>query len=241
MAFKTISAQLAAKLDQELMGPEIGFTLQQLMELAGLSVAQAVQKQYPISIYQKRQILVVAGPGNNGGDGLVCARHLALFGYQPVVYYPKRSSKIEFYSQLVRQLDFFGVPVLGSDDKWTHYLTSPETVCIVDAIFGFSFKPPMREPFGSIVSELVKVQNAVPIVSVDIPTGWDVDGGPVAGTDSLAPSVLVSLTVPKPCANKLQAGRTTHFVGGRFVSASFAKKFGFEPFPYPFTDQVLKL
>ena len=45
MSFKVVASKVAAAIDQELMGP-VGFTLQQLMELAGLSVAQAVLHQY---------------------------------------------------------------------------------------------------------------------------------------------------------------------------------------------------
>ena len=128
MALRTITSQLAAQLDRDLMGPEIGFTLEQLMELAGLSVAQAVLKEFPYSEARKSQVLVLAGPGNNGGDGLVCARHLALFGFQPVVYYPKRTTKTPFYEQLTRQLDFFKIPVLGSDDSWTCLLYTSRCV-----------------------------------------------------------------------------------------------------------------
>ena len=43
-----------------------------------------------------RRILVAVGPGNNGGDGLVAARHLWHYGYQPTIYYPKQS-KNELY------------------------------------------------------------------------------------------------------------------------------------------------
>lgn len=43
-ALKVVSSKLAAEIDQELMGPQVGFTLQQLMELAGFSVAQAVSR-----------------------------------------------------------------------------------------------------------------------------------------------------------------------------------------------------
>ena len=48
-------------------------------ELAGLSVACSLASEYPAASHPR--ILVVAGPGNNGGDGLVAARHLFHFGY----------------------------------------------------------------------------------------------------------------------------------------------------------------
>src|SRR5689334_7494455 len=70
------------------------FSIDQLMELAGLSVSQALFKLQPPS--KGRRILVACGPGNNGGDGLVAARHLFHYGYQPTIYYPKQS-KNELY------------------------------------------------------------------------------------------------------------------------------------------------
>ena len=63
------------------MGP-LGFSVDQLMELAGLSVASSILAEYPPSKFSR--ILIVAGPGNNGGDGLVAARHLYHFGYKGV-------------------------------------------------------------------------------------------------------------------------------------------------------------
>lgn len=244
-ALKVVSSKLAAEIDQELMGPQVGFTLQQLMELAGFSVAQAVSREFPLSskLNDNKHVFVIAGPGNNGGDGLVCARHLKLFGYNPIVFYPKRSERTEFYKQLVHQLNFFKVPVLGQDDdetRWLSYLEPEKTLCIVDAIFGFSFKPPMREPFQSIMSQLKKIENDIPIISVDVPTGWDVDEGPIS-EQCIVPKVLVSLTVPKLCSNYLKEKTTKHYVGGRFVPRDFANKYGFEPFAYEGTGQVLKL
>lgn len=50
------------------------------MELAGLSVAQSIALEYPATTHPRA--LVIAGPGNNGGDGLVAGRHLYHFGYQ---------------------------------------------------------------------------------------------------------------------------------------------------------------
>ena len=68
------------------------------MELAGLSVAQATNDFWKANA-QKR-ILVVSGPGNNGGDGIVAARHLQMFGYQTSLLYPKPTGN-EFYKDLI--------------------------------------------------------------------------------------------------------------------------------------------
>ncbi|KAL1873096.1 hypothetical protein VTK73DRAFT_1101 [Phialemonium thermophilum] len=87
MALKTLSAKAAAALDKELMSTG-AFSIDQLMELAGLSVSQAVYRVHPPS--KGRRVLVACGPGNNGGDGLVAARHLRHYGYEPTIYYPKR-------------------------------------------------------------------------------------------------------------------------------------------------------
>lgn len=59
------------------------------------SCAQAVSAAFPLPKYKR--VIVVAGPGNNGGDGLVCARHLNLFGYNVEVVYPKRVDKPMFH------------------------------------------------------------------------------------------------------------------------------------------------
>jgi hydroxyethylthiazole kinase-like uncharacterized protein yjeF len=86
------------------MGP-IGFSVDQLMELAGLSVACAVQKEF-----EPGAVVVVCGPGNNGGDGLVAARHLSLFGFRPEVLYPKPTS-VPLYLRLLEQCRAMAIPV----------------------------------------------------------------------------------------------------------------------------------
>jgi len=82
---------------------------------------------------------------------------------------------------------------------------------ILDAIFGFSFKPPIRPPFDAILPLLNSSRR--PIVSVDIPSGWDVEEGNNLGV-GLKPDVLISLTAPKEGVKEF-TGR--HFLGGRFV------------------------
>jgi len=67
MALKTLGPKTAANLDKELMSDEGGFSIDQLMELAGLSVSQAVYAVHPPS--KGKNILIACGPGNNGMHG----------------------------------------------------------------------------------------------------------------------------------------------------------------------------
>jgi NAD(P)H-hydrate epimerase len=197
---KFLTAALAKQVDVDLMRRG-GFTLQQLMELAGLSVASVVNHLYP-----KNRILVVAGPGNNGGDGLVAARWLKHFQHPHVgVFYPK-PSKSEFFGQLVTQCKDVNV---AFDEE----IELEKYDVVLDAIFGFSFTGTIRSPFDTIISEINLSE--LPIVSVDIPSGWHVEEGPCA-QGLRQPDVLISLTAPKLCAKYISSD-TKHFIGGRFV------------------------
>jgi NAD(P)H-hydrate epimerase len=103
------------------------------------------------------------------------------------------------------------IKTLPATDKANEFrvaLASSDVV--LDAIFGFSFKPPVRSPFDIVLPLLAS--SGLPIVSVDIPSGWDVEQG-YQGV-GLKPDVLVSLTAPKKGVKGF-TGR--HFLGGRFV------------------------
>ncbi|KAH7316637.1 NAD(P)H-hydrate epimerase [Stachybotrys elegans] len=229
MAIKTLGAKAAAALDQELMST-CAFSLDQLMELAGLSVSQAVYRVHPLS--KGRRVLVACGPGNNGGDGLVAARHLFFYGYQPTIYYPKRS-KNELYQRLSKQLEDLNVPFV--DDFQS---AIGQTDHIVDAIFGFSFSGEVREPFPAVIQALQDTK--LPVTSVDAPSSWDIEKGPPASGlgSSFMPTALVSLSAPKPLVNHF-TGR--HFVGGRFVSPLIAKKYDFDVPEYQGIDQIVEV
>lgn len=229
MSLKAISAKDAAALDKDLM-EEGGFSLDQLMELAGLSVSQAVYRVHPPS--KGKNILVVCGPGNNGGDGLVAARHLYQYGYNPSVYYPKEG-KHELYQRLKTQLKNLNVPFVPD---FTEALKSADL--IVDAIFGFSFGGPLREPFPAIIRQME--ETSVPVLSVDAPSSWDIEAGPPKeGPGSkFMPQFLVSLTAPKPCV-KYYRGR--HFLGGRFLSKPIIEKYGLDCPNYPGIDQIVEV
>ncbi|KAI1204888.1 YjeF N-terminal domain-like protein [Annulohypoxylon truncatum] len=229
MALKTLSAKAAAALDKELMSTG-AFSIDQLMELAGLSVSQVVYRVCPPN--RGNRVLVACGPGNNGGDGLVAARHLRHYGYSPTVYYPKRS-KNELYQRLAKQLEDLEVPFV---DDFPAALGSADH--IVDAVFGFSFSGEVREPFPAVIRALEDTK--IPVTSVDAPSSWNIETGPPeSGLGSkFNPDYLISLTAPKPLV-KYFKGR--HFVGGRFVSPGIAKKYDFEVPEYKGVDQIVEV
>ena len=230
MALRTLGPKAAAALDEELMSTG-AFSIDQLMELAGLSVSQALFAFSPPS--KTPRVLIACGPGNNGGDGLVAARHLHHFGYQPSVYYPKQPSKNELYGRLRKQLEQLKIPFT---DDFSSALTKSDAV--VDAIFGFSFSGEVREPFPAVIRALAEAK--VPVLAVDAPSSWNIETGPPdeGPGKGYNPDALVSLTAPKPLV-KFFRGR--HFVGGRFVSKEIAEKYQFDVPPYKGSDQVVEV
>ena len=105
------------------------------------------------------------------------------------------------------------IPILApATDVDSLYDALGRSDVVLDAIFGFSFKPPVRSPFDAALSLIT--ESKLPIVSVDIPSGWDVEKGNDAGV-GLNPDVLISLTAPKEGSRKFK-GR--HLLGGRFVT-----------------------
>uniref|UniRef100_A0A8D2K3D4 NAD(P)H-hydrate epimerase n=1 Tax=Theropithecus gelada TaxID=9565 RepID=A0A8D2K3D4_THEGE len=161
LAVKYLSQEEAQAVDQELFN-QYQFNVDQLMELARLSCATAIEPS---------TVLVICGLGNNGGDGLICAGHLKLFGYQPSIYYPKRPNKLLFIA-LVTQCQKMDIPFLGEMRSEPVMIELYELV--VDAACGFSFKGDVREPFHGILSVLKGLTAS--IASINIPSGWDVWG-----------------------------------------------------------------
>ncbi|KAM9691190.1 NAD(P)H-hydrate epimerase isoform 2-T3 [Dama dama] len=195
-AVKYLSQEEAQAVDQELFN-EYQFSVDQLMELAGLSCATAIAK-----------------------------------GYQPTIYYPKRPNK-PLFTALVTQCQKMDIPFLGEMPP-EPMLIDELYELVVDAIFGFSFTGEVREPFRSILSVLNGL--TVPIASIDIPSGWDVEKGSSGG---IQPDLLISLTAPKKSATQF-TGRY-HYLGGRFVPPALEKKYQLNLPPYPDTECVYRL
>ena len=200
------------------------------MELAGLAVAQSCA-DFCAANGQPRSVLVVSGPGNNGGDGLVAARHLQQFGFAPTVFYPKPVKKPLFEAQ-VRQCESSDIPVHQpfTEESWAEQvqaLRQGHYGILLDAVFGFSFAGELRPPFDQIIKDIthLKKEGKCPqIVSVDIPSGWDVEKGNVNNT--FEADMLVSLTAPKRAA---AYHRGAHYLGGRFVPQRVLAKYACHP------------
>jgi len=229
MAMKTLSAEKAAALDKELMS-DGAFSIDQLMELAGLSVSQAVYKILPPS--KGKRILVACGPGNNGGDGLVAARHLHHYGYTPTIYYPK-ASKQDLFKNLCTQLKNLSIHFTA---EFSTALSNSDLV--VDAIFGFSFSGQVREPFPDVIKALEETN--VPVLAVDAPSSWNIESGPPKEGPGakFMPGSLISLTAPKPL---VQFYKGRHFLGGRFLSKAMAEKYDLDLPEYPGIDQIVEI
>jgi NAD(P)H-hydrate epimerase len=167
---------------------EAGISGAELMDRAGLAVAHAVQMH--MSDYGR--VVIVAGPGNNGGDGFAAAIYLrrSKIPVTVVTLVPFDSIKgdaREFADQAVEE----GVKIreaCGDNaselDRWL-----VRAVMIVDAIFGTGLS---RELDGEIAAAIAKInQIGRPVLSVDIASGLDADSGIVLGA-----AVSADLTLP---------------------------------------------
>ncbi len=153
-----------------------------LMENAGRSTFNAVQKHFS-SRLEGSKVSVIAGPGNNGGDGFVIARYLINQGAKVKTYLlaPKAKSKGDALINLNVLLAMHGdIEELQSLDsitqaghKWR------ESELIIDAILGTGLQSDVRSPFREAISILNECTGFK--VAVDIPSGLDSDTGQIKG------------------------------------------------------------
>ena len=157
----------------ELNGVWLGVPLILLMESAGRSVADYIE--YRLGGVRGKRVVVLAGKGGNGGDGLVAARHLQLRGARVEVHlaYPR-----DRVTHPDARVNLAGVEASGArlvEPGSRGWLDLGEADAVVDALLGVGVRGRLR---GSI-AEAVKAYNGAPglRVSVDVPTGVDPDTG----------------------------------------------------------------
>ena len=170
-----LTPEEAGALDRDTQ--EAGTPAEVLMERAGRAVARAAVDLIG-GVYGRRAV-VVCGKGNNGGDGLVAARHLARWGLRVAVFAvePVDTLREPAASNLAR-LDEIGVRVRGwSSAALTRELDRADVA--IDAIFGTGFRGFPEDAWADAIDGL----NAgrPPIVAVDIPSGVNGATGAVEG------------------------------------------------------------
>jgi len=163
-----------------------------LMENAGRSVADELSKACPD--FCDRRIVILCGKGNNGGDGFVVARYLALRGASPSVLFfsdpDKLSGDAKINWDIVQSL---GLPVRilpAVAEARACLRKQPHPDIVVDALFGTGLSKPIGPGYKPVVEWINKVGARAFIVSVDIPSGIFADDAAIPG-----PAVQADLTV----------------------------------------------
>lgn len=150
----------------------------QLMENAGAAIAREVS-----NMIGSGEVLVVAGRGNNGGDGFVAARHLSASGNLKVrIILTGKPDAIHTQEaranfDLLAHCDIEEIHVLNHSPPKHNWFK--EADIIVDALLGTGVKGNIREPEATLI-DLINSSNAK-VVAVDTPSGVDPDNGGIAG------------------------------------------------------------
>ncbi len=165
-------------------------TIGELMDRAGSALAAEVSRRVPAG-----DVVVLCGPGNNGGDGWVAARVLARSGRVVRVLTVRAPDELGADARTAAaDAIASGVPWrLAADPDVAGYLTTAGV--IIDALFGFGLRGPLREPFASLVSQVDRSEALV--VAADVPSGVDSDSGEVGGV-AIAADVTVTFSALKP-------------------------------------------
>jgi hydroxyethylthiazole kinase-like uncharacterized protein yjeF len=175
-----------------------GVTMEMLMENAGKAVADEAARI--LGDIRQQQILMLIGPGNNGGDGLVAARHLHEAGAKVFIYTFGERPPRDPLLKALRDLRIGRIEAAKDDnlDNLTSMLVSVDGV--IDALFGTGTT---RQFSGLLLMVLDKVRRAkikrpdMRIIALDLPSGLDADSGE-ADPGCLYVDNTITLAFPKP-------------------------------------------
>ena len=165
-----------------------------LMRHAGQAVARFVYNEYP----QCGRISVLCGKGNNGGDGFVAARALAATGREVNVLLLGDPDGLKGDARTA-YAEMQIAPVLAADEA---ALDSAQVRSILansdlflDAVVGTGFQPPLRGAVAALRDRVNAL--SIPIVSIDLPSGWDADSREFGADGAFRADAVVTFTAPK--------------------------------------------
>ncbi len=172
-----------------------GVSTDQLMENAGQAIADQATEM--LSGSPDASVLVLVGPGNNGGDGLVAARLLQCAGLNVTAYVCANRRQPDPKLRLAKQA---GVPVafLEEDSDLTLLQSCLErTGLVIDAVLGTGRARPIEGRLRDVLLRLSEARRdyGTPVLAVDLPSGLDADSG---GVDPACPGADVTLALSNP-------------------------------------------
>jgi NAD(P)H-hydrate epimerase len=162
-----------------IMVDDFGVEVLQLMEVAGQAVATWARERFLGGDARGKTVLILAGSGGNGGDGMVAARFLHSWGAQPAVWLSHEPDTLQVQGAAAHQLRSLlalGLPIHPpSEPDPQDPGALPSADLVVDALLGFGLSGP---PTGR-AARLIAAANAhpAPILAVDLPSGVDARTG----------------------------------------------------------------
>lgn len=188
---KAVTGQVMQLMDGRAIR-EFGVPGLELMEKAGLACADAISARFGAG--EGRRALVVAGKGNNGGDGFVISRILAQRGWDaPVLLLASREAVTGDAAANLARLEE-GRVICAPEGVSGHERLFEGATVVVDALLGTGLKSEV----GGIYGEAIDLVNAcqAPVVAVDIPSGIDAGSGRVLGK-AVRAELTVTFALPK--------------------------------------------
>ncbi len=183
-----LTATLMREVDR-LATEEFHLDLLQMMENAGRALARLARDRFLGGSALGRRVLILAGPGGNGGGGLAAARRLDAWGAKVEVILGADVNSLKAVpAHQLRALRSVSVPIRqpGSD--------LPQAELVLDALLGYSLRGAPRDPIAGMIA--AANAGAAPILALDLPSGLDPDTG-LPGDPTVRAAATLTLALPK--------------------------------------------
>lgn len=197
-----------------LMTAELGVTLTQMMENAGSRLADLTR-----ALYDPPEVTVVVGGGGNAGGGLVAARHLHNVGVAVSIVPTVAAAEMSLTARMQLQIaERLGIRIVKPDTPGVFRGT-----VVIDAILGYG----LDRDIGPDLVSLIESMQQSPVVSLDVPTGFDATNG-CFRTGAVRPVATMTLCLPK-------TGLDDHGASGELYLADISvppcivERLGFQP------------
>jgi ADP-dependent NAD(P)H-hydrate dehydratase / NAD(P)H-hydrate epimerase len=191
---KLVTAAEMRELDRRAI-EEVGIPSLVLMENAGRTTYQVLRREFP---YLDGEVAILAGRGNNGGDGFVVARYLAQAGIPVAVFLLGQKDQVQGDARVNldilahHKLTVMEVTEESQLNPVVHQLARADL--IVDALLGTGLDKPVQGLLAALIDRVNHLRP--PVLAVDIPTGLSADSGEVLGA-AMQAEVTVTYGWPK--------------------------------------------